>query len=77
MLTTSAATESPTFLFNYHSGFSDFGACSIGRESPAGRAVIGNVIVKVDPDTQEVVRNKKGYCVPAAYNEPGVSACNW
>jgi len=66
-----AATESPTFLFNYHSGFSNFGSCSIGRESPFGRAVIGNVIVKVDPDTQEVVRNKKGYCVPAAYNEPG------
>ncbi|GAA98024.1 hypothetical protein E5Q_04704 [Mixia osmundae IAM 14324] len=64
-----ASTEGNTFLFNYNQ--STFGSGAIGRESFLSKRLAGNYILKVDPDTQELWRNSKGFCEEAAFGEPG------
>ncbi|GAA5973711.1 hypothetical protein JCM21900_004997 [Sporobolomyces salmonicolor] len=66
-----ASSEGNGSLLNYNAN--DFGAGAVGREGP----LVGffqrkkQVIVKVDPLTEEPFRNDKGFCVRADPNEPG------
>lgn len=66
-----ASTEGNTFISNFNSGFSRFGAGAVGRESALGRMVTGDYLVKVDPEEQEIYRNSKGWCEEAGYDEAG------
>jgi solute carrier family 27 fatty acid transporter 1/4 len=45
------------------------GAC--GFKSLLIPMAIPVYVVKVDPETEEIVRNENGFCVEAPYNEPG------
>ena len=64
-----ASTEGNTFLFNYNVG--KFGAGAVGRESFLSRLAVGDMLLKIDQDTQEIWRDEKGNCKQASYNEPG------
>lgn len=64
-----ASTEGNTFLFNYNVG--KFGAGAVGRESFLSRLAVGDMLLKIDQDTQEIWRDDKGNCKQAGYNEPG------
>lgn len=70
-----ASTEGNGSLFNYNSG--PFGAGAVGREGTIVSLVQrkNQPIVKVDPITEDPVRDAKGWCVRADVNEPGELLC--
>lgn len=65
-----AATEGNISLFNYNEG--PHGAGAVGHFGGFARGMNGTMaIIRVDPLTEEPVRDTKGNCVRCAYNEPG------
>ncbi|KAL1923464.1 uncharacterized protein VTP21DRAFT_8444 [Calcarisporiella thermophila] len=65
-----ASTEGNISLFNVNSG--PMGAGAVGHRGAFMRTVErGLKIIKIDPITEEPVRDKNGLCIAAAYNEPG------
>ncbi|KAG1454227.1 hypothetical protein G6F46_005321 [Rhizopus delemar] len=65
-----AATEAPTTLFNVNTG--DLGAGAVGSRGKLFRLLRSEVqLIKIDPITEEPVRDKDGYCKQSAYGEQG------
>ncbi|KAI9268697.1 hypothetical protein BY458DRAFT_456822 [Sporodiniella umbellata] len=63
-------SENPILVHNTNTG--DFGAGAVGRYGILKRLVMNYIqIVKVDPTTQEPIRDKSGLCIPCNYNENG------
>ncbi|KAI9260743.1 hypothetical protein BDA99DRAFT_513101 [Phascolomyces articulosus] len=65
------ATEGAGGVFNYNRGPKTAGA--VGHQGPIVRRFLRPElkIVKIDPLTEEPLRNKKGFCIECNYNEPG------
>ncbi|KAI9260744.1 hypothetical protein BDA99DRAFT_560803 [Phascolomyces articulosus] len=65
------ATEGPGGTFNYNQGPKTAGA--VGHLGPLVRRFLRSdlKIIKIDPITEEPVRNSKGFCVECKYDEPG------
>lgn len=64
------STEGVSGSFNTNSN--SFGAGAIGRAGPIARAIANNAaIIKVDMDTEELVRDANGICVECPRCEPG------
>ncbi|GAB5589480.1 hypothetical protein Unana1_04380 [Umbelopsis nana] len=65
-----AATEGPSSLFNPNTN--EFGSGAVGFRGLLTRTLTGELkIIKIDPISEEPVRDKQGYCVECAYDEPG------
>ncbi|KAI9320856.1 hypothetical protein BX666DRAFT_1245258 [Dichotomocladium elegans] len=65
-----AATEAPTTLINLNTG--PFGACSVGHRGYLFRLLRPELkLIKIDPVTEEALRDPKGYCVMCKHNEQG------
>ncbi|KAL1917844.1 uncharacterized protein VTP21DRAFT_3678 [Calcarisporiella thermophila] len=65
-----ASTEGTVSLFNINSG--PLGAGAVGHRGTFARLVeSGLQLIRIDPVTEEPLRNKQGFCIPAQYNEPG------
>lgn len=65
-----AATEAPTSLFNVNTG--ELGAGAVGLRGKFFRLIRSEVqLIKIDPITEEPVRDKNGFCVKSAFDEQG------
>ncbi|CAO3696170.1 hypothetical protein G6F70_006909 [Rhizopus microsporus] len=65
-----AATEAPTTLFNVNTG--ELGAGAVGSRGIVFRTIRSEVqLIKIDPITEEPVRDKNGFCVKSNYDEQG------
>ncbi|KAI8096747.1 uncharacterized protein BX664DRAFT_370392 [Halteromyces radiatus] len=65
-----AATEAPTSLFNVNTG--PFGAGAVGHRGYLFRSIRRELkLIKIDPVTEEPLRNQEGYCVECAFGEQG------
>ncbi|KAL1919564.1 uncharacterized protein VTP21DRAFT_2257 [Calcarisporiella thermophila] len=65
-----AATEGITSLFNVNTG--PLGAGAVGHRGTIARLVeTGLQLIKIDPVTEEPLRDHRGFCIPAGVNEPG------
>ncbi|KAI9247630.1 hypothetical protein BY458DRAFT_560336 [Sporodiniella umbellata] len=65
-----AATEAPTTLFNINTG--DIGAGAVGSRGSLFRIIRSEVqLIKIDPITEEPIRDKNGFCVKSLYGEQG------
>ncbi|KAF9994254.1 hypothetical protein BGZ79_000994 [Entomortierella chlamydospora] len=63
-------SEATTALLNLNGGEDGVGA--VGFRGPIVRAFQANVhLVKVDPDTEELIKDKNGYCIECAPGEVG------
>ncbi|KAI8147282.1 hypothetical protein BJV82DRAFT_664529 [Fennellomyces sp. T-0311] len=65
------ATESPGNTFNYNQNAYSAGA--VGHLGPLVRRFLRTdlKIVKMDPVTEEPIRDKNGFCIECKYDEPG------
>ena len=70
-----AATEGMSSRLNYNDG--EIGAGAIGRSGPLLSTVLGQTtsIVKIDPETNELIRDKDGFCIKCKNNEKGELLC--
>ncbi|KAG0341548.1 hypothetical protein BG000_008727 [Podila horticola] len=59
-------SEATSVLFNLTSG--DDGAGAVGFR---GSLNASNLVVKVDLDTEELIKDKNGYCTECDYHETG------
>lgn len=66
-----AATDGLGSCFNENAG--DFTKFAIGKKGLIYRLLRGpyEVLVKIDPDTEEILRDENGFAVKCAINEPG------
>lgn len=65
-----AATEAPTSLFNHNTG--NFGAGAVGHRGYLFRGLRREIkLVKIDPITEEPLRDAQGFCVPCQFGEQG------
>ncbi|KAI9483146.1 MAG: hypothetical protein EXX96DRAFT_557032 [Benjaminiella poitrasii] len=65
-----AATEAPTSLFNVNTG--DLGAGAVGLRGKLFRLIRHEVqLIKIDPITEDPVRNQNGLCVKCNFDEQG------
>ncbi|KAI9020681.1 hypothetical protein CLU79DRAFT_703920 [Phycomyces nitens] len=65
-----AATEAPTSMFNVNSN--DFGAGAVGFRGRLIRSFRRELkIIKIDPITEEPLRDKNGFCIQCPYGEQG------
>ena len=66
-----AATDGLGSSFNYNAG--EFTKFAIGKRGLIYRLVRGRteVMVKIDPDTEDILRDENGFAVKCAINEPG------
>ncbi|KAI8338476.1 hypothetical protein BC941DRAFT_494154 [Chlamydoabsidia padenii] len=65
-----AATEAPTSLFNVNTGH--FGAGAVGHRGYLFRAFRRELkLIKIDPITEEPIRQKNGHCVECRFGEQG------
>ncbi|GAN03847.1 acyl-CoA synthetase [Mucor ambiguus] len=65
-----AATEAPTSLFNVNTG--EMGAGAVGLRGKLFRLVRSEVqLIKIDPITEEPLRDKNGLCVKCDFGEQG------
>ncbi|KAG2224636.1 hypothetical protein INT45_007881, partial [Circinella minor] len=65
------ATEGAGGVFNYNKGPKTAGA--VGHLGPLARKYLRPELklVKIDPITEEPIRNKDGFCLESKYDEPG------
>ncbi|KAI7903994.1 uncharacterized protein BX663DRAFT_506016 [Cokeromyces recurvatus] len=65
-----AATEAPTSLFNVNTG--EHGAGAVGFRGKFFRLLRSEVqLIKIDPITEEPLRDRDGFCIKCKYNEQG------
>jgi len=66
-----AATDGLTFSFNENRG--DFTKFAIGRRGIIHRMLRGrvDVLVKIDPDTEDILRDENGFAMKCKIGEPG------
>ncbi|KAI8975640.1 hypothetical protein BDF20DRAFT_914530 [Mycotypha africana] len=65
-----AATEAPTSLFNVNTG--EMGAGAVGLRGKLFRLIRSEVqLIKIDPITEEPLRDKNGLCIKCKFNEQG------
>ncbi|KAI8147281.1 hypothetical protein BJV82DRAFT_709823 [Fennellomyces sp. T-0311] len=64
------ATEGPGGTFNYNQN--ECGAGAVGHFGPLIRFLRSELkIIKIDPISEEPLRNKRGFCIECKYDEPG------
>ncbi|CAO3683836.1 unnamed protein product [Umbelopsis ramanniana] len=64
------ATEGPSSLFNPNTN--EFGSGAVGFRGFLTRTLTGELkIIKIDPISEDPVRDKHGYCVECGSDEPG------
>ncbi|KAI9482512.1 hypothetical protein BDB00DRAFT_933901 [Zychaea mexicana] len=65
------ATEGPGGLFNLN--VNDHGAGAVGYFGPLLRGLLRSEvkIIKIDPISEEPIRDKNGFCIQCAYDDPG------